>query len=149
MPVLGILLNEIEGKNNNKQAEGMNINVNTTPKIERIKKSEIDPNIKDVLSVEFSFATNYSPDIGEINMKGEVLYKAKNADKIVKNWDDTGKADDDMIIEILNAILRKCVTEAVSLSNQMRLPPPIRFPMVKKQDQSGKKVKDGVEDYAG
>ena len=43
--------------------------------------------------------------------------------------------DDPMALEVLNDIFRRCLVKGVDLSNELGLPPPIRFPIVKPKEQ--------------
>jgi len=136
MPIIGLNFRSIEANiNENKVVE--NVNVNSSPTIEKIEKKEINlPGMKDVLSVNFKFVTNYEPKIGEIVFKGEVLYHRDDMKDILKKWEKDKKIEDPMALEILNAIFRRCLTKAIDLASELRLPPPIRFPIVKPKEQN-------------
>lgn len=133
MPVIGININSIEAKNNRTSAT--NITVNSTPRIENIEKKDVEL-VKNVLSFAFTFETKYVPDVGIVKIKGEVLYQTNIADKVLKKWKKEKKIDDNIAVEVLNAIFRRCLTASVLLTHDLRLPPPIRFPVVKKKEDS-------------
>jgi hypothetical protein len=134
MPVIGINLNSINAKNI-KEVEGK-INVNSSPSIVKVKKHEKGfLGRKDVVSIEFKFESKYEPGAGSIEMEGEVLYQTDKADDLVGEWTKTKKLQESVAMEVLNLIFRRCLTKAVDLSVELRLPPPIQFPRVVKQEK--------------
>ena len=79
-----------------------------------------------------STSTPYEPNIGKILLTGEVVYlidKDKAAD-VVKNWKKNKKMEKDMMTNILNNVLAKCNVQALILSKDMNMPPPIPLPKV-------------------
>ena len=133
MPVIGLQLKSVKASIDEKKIIEGNINVNSSPRIESVEKKDINvPGIKDVLSINFIFEVNYDPKVGEIEMEGEVLYQTDKSKDILAKWKKDRKLEDDMAVEVLNAIFRRCLVEALSLSNELRLPPPIRLPIVQK-----------------
>lgn len=141
MPVVGINLNAINAELNEKTPKG-DISINSTPRITNVDKRELNlSGIKELLAVEFEFETRYEPKVGKIRFEGEVLYQTDDVKNIVSKWKKDKKLDDDMSVEILNAVFRKCLSEGVSIASELRLPPPISFPVVKK--------KEDAENYVG
>jgi len=140
MPVIGLQLKSVKASIDEKKIIEGNINVNSSPRIESVEKKDINvPGIKDVLSINFIFEVNYDPKVGEIEMEGEVLYQTDKSKDILAKWKKDRKLEDDMAVEVLNAIFRRCLVEALSLSNELRLPPPIRLPIVQKAAEEDKK----------
>ncbi|MFH0948870.1 MAG: hypothetical protein V1802_00095 [Candidatus Aenigmatarchaeota archaeon] len=137
--IVGFNLKSIEAKVFDKKIDGP-VNVNTVPSIESMEKKDIGLSLKDILAVTFNFKTTYEPRIGEINISGEVLYQSPEAKEILKKWTSEKKLDEKLGVEVLNAIMRKCMTKAIEISDELRLPPPIQFPIVTtKQATEGKK----------
>ncbi|HLD49288.1 MAG TPA: hypothetical protein VJB11_02905 [archaeon] len=140
MSVIGLQLKSVKASIDEKKIIEGNINVNSSPRIESVEKKDINvPGIKDVLSINFIFEVNYDPKVGEIEMEGEVLYQTDKSKDILAKWKKDRKLEDDMAVEVLNAIFRRCLVEALSLSNELRLPPPIRLPIVQKAAEEDKK----------
>jgi hypothetical protein len=107
------------------------ISVNSTPSIEDITEKELNvPGLKDVLSIEFSFLTSYEPEIGGIKITGEVLYQTEDTKKILDMWAEK-KLESKMAVEVLNTIFKKSLTKAITLADELRLPQPLTFPIVK------------------
>ncbi len=136
MPILGISLRNIKADIDDKIAPQGDINVSSTPTIENVTKKDIDLfAMKDVLSVEFKFKTSYEPRLGEIVMEGEVLYQTEKTKDVVSRWKKERKMEEGLATEILNAIFRKCLTQAIALAHELRLPPPIIFPVVRPKSE--------------
>ena len=133
--IVGISLNSINAEVVEKSISG-DISVNSTPVIESVEKRDVDVSeMKNVLAFKFSYETKYDPDVGRISMTGEVLYHTPKSEEIMKKWTKEKKIDEKIAVQILNAIFRKCVTKTVDLSNELGLPPPIRYPVVKPKDE--------------
>ncbi|MEM7819539.1 MAG: hypothetical protein QXD48_01780 [Candidatus Aenigmatarchaeota archaeon] len=133
MPIVGFNLNSINAKNEEKIVKG-EINISSTPIIKNVEKKDLDL-IKDVISIQFGFKTIYEPKIGEINFEGEILYQTEDIKKILKVWKDEKKLDDKIAVDVLNTIFRRCLTKAAEISDELRLPPPIRFPVVQPKSE--------------
>ncbi len=133
MPVIGINLRKIEASIDEKKPLNVNINVNSSPKIENVERSSVDL-LKDILAVDFTFTSKYEPDIAEMLMEGQVLYQTDKAKEVLNLWKKEKKLEDGVALDVLNAIFRKCLTRAVDLSAELRLPPPVQFPVVKPKE---------------
>ena len=135
MPIVGLNLTGITANADTKDVKET-INVNSTPTIERIDKKDIDmPGVKDVLAIGFRFRTQYEPNVGDIAVDGEILYHSDKNRDILAKWKKERRVEDDVAAELLNAIFRKCLTEAIHVAQELRLPPPIQFPVVVPKDQ--------------
>lgn len=84
------------------------------------------------LQFTFEFTVDYDPKIAEIILAGEVidLQDEKRADAIIKEWKKNKKLEPAMMTNILNAVLGKANIQALILSKDMNLPPPIPLPKV-------------------
>lgn len=133
MPVIGLNLRKIEASVDDKKPVTGNINVNSSPRIESVEKADISL-LKDVLEIEFSFTSNYEPDIAQMYMEGVVLYQTDKVNETLKLWKKEKKLEDSVALDVLNAIFRKCLSRAVDLSEELRLPPPVQFPIVKPKE---------------
>jgi len=130
--ILGLNLNSINAKINEEKTGTKGISVNSSPKIINISKADV-LDMKDVLRVEFNFTSKYEPDVGEISVHGNLLWRDHDAKKVLKMWEDEKKLESKAGLEILNTIFRKCLAKAVVLAEDVRLPPPVQFPMVRAQ----------------
>ena len=130
MSVIGFNFTAINASSEDKNIKG-DINIQSSPNIESIERHDLSSiGIPEAVEMKFRFATNYEPKAGHIEFRGNILYQVEDAKKIVKQWKDGNKMDDKMALDVLNTIFRKCLAKAVELSDTLRLPPPIRFPIV-------------------
>ncbi|MBU5678479.1 MAG: hypothetical protein QXJ96_02210 [Candidatus Aenigmatarchaeota archaeon] len=88
---------------------------------------------EDVISIEFEFNTKYEPNIGYVRIEGELLAKYENSEEILKEWKKKKSLSEDILIQITNAIFRRCLTKIISISEDLQLPPPIILPTVTKR----------------
>lgn len=138
MPVIGLSFKSINAHVSDKPVN-VNINVNSTPRIDDIQKTEREfAGLKDVLSVTFTFTTKYEPDVGEIVIKGEVLYQDAESVSIANKWKKDKRLDDQLALEVMNTLFRRCLTKIIDLSEELRLPPPVQFPVVKPAEEMKK-----------
>ncbi|MBI4895899.1 MAG: hypothetical protein HY831_05390 [Candidatus Aenigmarchaeota archaeon] len=134
--IVGFNINSIKARTNTDNVNG-EISVNSAPVIIDVERKDVDE-LKDILSIKFTFKVEYKPDAGEIKIEGEVLYKSENSKDILKKWKDTKTLPSDVAVDVLNGVFRGCLIKAVSLSGDLRLPPPVRFPIVAKEPRSEK-----------
>lgn len=80
----------------------------------------------------FEFSVEYEPKIAEILLEGEVidLVDEKRADSLVKEWKKSKKLEPAVMTNILNTVLSKANIQALIMSKDMNLPPPIPLPKV-------------------
>ena len=99
---------------------------------------------QNVLKFIFEFTSNYEPNVGKVLFEGEVLYmeEPKKAKEILSSWKKDKKIPKELMGAMLNTILTKCNVQALILSQQVNLPPPI--PMPKVQMAAGVENKDYI-----
>ena len=132
MPVIGMSFSSIEAKVKS-QKKGK-IEVSSTPIIKNIEK-KVEP-IGEVASIEFEFKTTYNPGIAQISLKGEILLQERDINKLIKQWKDKKKLPAEIAVPVLNVIFRRCLKRAIDLADDLQLPPPIQFPVVKAKEDS-------------
>lgn len=133
MPVVGYNFNSIQASADLSKPLNQEIQVNSTPSITNILKKPVSvKGVKEVLVIEFEFKTMYEPKIGSIELKGEILYQHDDIDNILKSWKDKKNLDENVLLDVMNTIMRRSLTKIVYLSDELRLPPPVRFPIVQK-----------------
>lgn len=140
MPVVGVNFTKITANANNDRLEAGQINVSTAPRIYKLEKKDINVGtIRSVVEISFDFTVKYEPNVGEIKFEGSVLYDCDNPEKIVKTWKEKKELDKSIIVEVMNIIFRQSLTKAIVISSDLKLPTPIRFPVVQMKDDNGKK----------
>jgi len=90
------------------------------------------------LKFTFEFTSIYEPKFASINIHGSVLYLADSGKvtAMLAEWGKNKKIDKDVMTEVLNTVLTKCNVEALILSRDFNLPPPIPLPKVETQKKS-------------
>jgi hypothetical protein len=141
MPVIGLNIKNIIAKKNEEVMGAVKVNSNTN--IKEVKEQDLQALKQKGLSVSFEFKTDYVNDknksVAEIVISGETLYIDEQIDKVIKDWKKDKKLPDDVNLQVINAVLRRGVVRALSLSEELQLPPPIALPIAKKQEDKDSK----------
>ncbi|MBN1793001.1 hypothetical protein JW826_04940 [Candidatus Woesearchaeota archaeon] len=109
------------------------ISINNNVGITGLEETKLDINTdKKSLRLTFEFTSAYEPKVAKILLEGEVIYliDKDKAEDAVKNWKKNKKVDKDVMAQVLNSVLAKCNVEALILSRDMNLPPPMPLPKV-------------------
>jgi hypothetical protein len=106
-----------------------NLTINSAPKIVDVEEAKI-AGVSEVLKIKFGFVCEYSPDAAKVELEGNLLWKDESAKEIMKQWKEDKKVNVKIAAPILNAIFRRCLTKTVGLADELRLPPPVQFPIV-------------------
>jgi len=85
-----------------------------------------------VLNFTFEFTSKYEPDYGSIRLVGNVLYMedAKRVKEILDAWKKEKKLPKEVTGKIINVVLNKSNVQALILSEQVNLPPPVPLPKI-------------------
>ncbi|MBI2583485.1 MAG: hypothetical protein HYW25_02360 [Candidatus Aenigmarchaeota archaeon] len=136
--IVGFTINGITAKRNDGvSVRGKEINVTTNPTITEIKLIDVLGK-KDALRAKYVFKCEYEPRIGEISFEGDVLWKGnseKETHHVAELWDKETKFEPAAATETMNTILRRCLTRAIGLADELRLPPPLQFPIVTTKEE--------------
>ena len=110
------------------------VNIANNVSIKSIEKADLSLGKakQDGVKFIFEFTTDYEPDIANILLVGDVLFidDEKKVKNILDEWKKTKKAPEDVMNQVLNTILSKCNVQALILSRDVNLPPPIPLPKV-------------------
>ncbi|MBW2970735.1 hypothetical protein KY320_01090 [Candidatus Woesearchaeota archaeon] len=132
MTVVGFYFSKIEVEK--KKVPKGNVNVNNNVKIINVEKTDLSlGNVKeDGLRFDLDFTSKYEPDFGEIKLKCSVLYLADAAavKDALKKWKSDKRVAKDLVGPVMQTALSKCQMEAIVLSRDVNLPPPVGLPMV-------------------
>jgi hypothetical protein len=142
MAVIGMRFHSIEGKRE-KGKSTPRMKINSSPKIRGVKETNVPSLDKKILSVDFDFVTEYTPEnapdtkIGSINFSGELFYLAEKNAEVIKGWKDKKELPDGMRVEVMNHLFRACLLKIASMADDLQLPLPIAVPRMKPKE-SGK-----------
>ncbi|HLC32905.1 MAG TPA: hypothetical protein VJJ82_03700 [Candidatus Nanoarchaeia archaeon] len=80
----------------------------------------------------FEFTAKYEPSIAEMTFTGFLTFvdEPKKVADVLESWKKDKKLPKDVMSGVLNTVLSRCNVEAVLLSREMNLPPPIPLPKV-------------------
>ena len=132
MTIVGFNFSEINVKRN----EGVKGTISIANNIAIRDISQRDLNMgaekQGALKFVFEFTSTYEPKLGEIKLVGDVLYLAdsKKSKDILDQWKKDKKVAKDIMSNILNTVLAKCNIQALILSQEVNLPPPLPLPKV-------------------
>ena len=111
------------------------ININNNVSVTKVDRADLSIGIskQEALRFEFEYVTKYEPKMGEINLTGELVYlnTPEKINEILDSWKKNKSVPKDIMPVILNSVLAKCNIEALILSRDINLPPPIQLPRVK------------------
>lgn len=110
------------------------ISVKNNVAIKDVEKKDFNLGKSKQVGIQFTFefTVDYEPKIAEIILEGEVidLQDEKRAEAIVKEWKKSKKLEPAVMTNILNTVLSKANIQALIMSKDMNLPPPIPLPKV-------------------
>ncbi len=105
------------------------IKISSNVSIKSIEKKDfsLGDSKQSALRFLFDFVAKYEPNVGSINLAGEVIYldNAGKNKEILDSWTKNKIVPEPVMKSILNTILEKCNLQAIVLSNSVNLPPPI------------------------
>ncbi len=110
------------------------INVNNNVAVKNCEKTDLKfgTSKQSALKITFEFVANYEPKIATITLNGNINYfdTPEKVDELFKNWKKDKKLPKEVLTPVLNSILTKCNVEALILSREINLPPPVPLPKV-------------------
>ncbi len=111
------------------------VSVNNNVAVKDIEKTDLTfgTSKQDALKFTFEFKAAYEPKIANMTFEGDVTYfdRPETIEEIHKGWKKDKKVSPEIMSNVLNSILTKCNIEALLLSREVNLPPPIPMPKVK------------------
>ncbi len=139
--IIGMNITKISAERKNIIAKG-GLEIKTQPQITDVKETKLQGLAKEdlsVLSVDFSLTSVFAPDVGNISIEGNLIYKADNSDAIIKEWKKERAMPPSDGAIILNHIITKCSVMGLYLADALNLPPIIALPKVE-----ARKEKDAI-----
>ena len=134
MAIVGFNFTKIHAEK--KTAIKGNVDIKNNVSIKNVESTElsIGSSKEKALKFVFHFSSEYTPDIGGMLFSGDIvtLNEPAKQDEILKNWKKNKQIPKEIMGEILNTVLMRCNVEALMLSRDVNLPPPIPMPKVQK-----------------
>ncbi len=87
----------------------------------------------DVIKFNFEYTADYAPSVGKIQLLGNLLYMEdkEKVKKLLDDWKKDKKLPKPLMAQIFNTILAKSNIKALSLTQEVNLPPHIKLPILK------------------
>ena len=141
MTIVGFNFTKINAEKKGVPKGKININNNVSIKNVEEKKLSLSNDKQKVLSFNFEFLAKYDPNVGSISINGDVLFmdETKKAKEVMDGWKKDKKLPKEIMPGILNTVLNKCNIQALILSEQINLPPPIPLPKLQVAQPEEKK----------
>lgn len=130
--IVGFGFTKLSAEKNEAPKGKIDINNNVSIKDVREDSLSLGKDQQNVIKFIFEFTSKYEPSIGTILFEGELLYleESKKAKEILNSWKKDKKIPKELMEGLLNTILTKCNVQALILSQEVNLPPPIPLPKV-------------------
>ena len=129
--IVGFEIRSIEARRFGQVGVQKNIRIDHNSTVNTISKMGDDK-----ANVDYRFTANYS-SAGIITVEGNLIYQG-DVDRLVNEWTENRKMPDEAAQEIHSAIMGNCITEAVLMAREVKLPPPIPYPQVSMPKAGGK-----------
>lgn len=137
MTIVGFNFNKIYAER--KDVTKGNVNIRNNINIKSIEKADVpfSGDKQGVLRFVFEFTANYEPKTGDILLTGSILYmdEQKRCKEILDNWKKDKKIEKEVMSQILNNILSRCNVQALILSQEINIPPPMPLPKLQINEQ--------------
>ena len=133
MPIVGFHLEKTIAERSKKLQKGMKATHNIT--ITSVQNEDIEmgkTSKKPGLKFTFEYNVDYQPKIGRVLIEGSVLYL--DDEKIVKgimgDWKKDKNLNPEVSAQILNTAIVRCTIKALSMAQEVNLPPHMPIPTV-------------------
>jgi len=138
MTIVSFNFTKIEAEKKEVSKGKLNISNNVTIQKVEEKDLSLGSQKQKVLCFTFEFTSKYEPNAGNIKLVGNVLYmeNSKKVKEILDDWKNDKKLPKDIMTKILNVVLNKSNVQALILSDQVNLPPPVPLPKVQAQPKA-------------
>lgn len=149
MAIVGFTYNKILIEKSGKAPKGQ-ITIKNNSGITDISKVEISigNNKQDVLRMKYQYMTDYSDDLGKVDIQGELLYltKPEEIKHAMDMWHKEKKIPAEIMQKALTHVMEKCTIQSIILTKDVGLPSPIQLPRVVQTPVGQAKAPEKKED---
>jgi hypothetical protein len=147
MPIVGFNFDKTVAERKAKAQKGMQASHNIV--IKSIDKEDVllgNESTKQGLKFNFEYIVKYEPKIGEILILGHILFLESDAKikEILDKWKKNKTIDPKITTQLINTAIVKSAIKALSLSQDINLPPHLPIPTIQT-----KKVDSKAKEYIG
>ena len=117
----------------NVDAKAGQVSINNNVSLKDVESMSFMVDGKKGLRFSFAFNCNYEPNLGKIEVEGQVLYvdEDKKIDVVQKMWEKEKRVPLEVMEQIVNAALHKGNIQAIKISEDVSLPSPLPLPKVR------------------
>ncbi len=132
MTIVKINVHKVHAERN-LDAKGGQVKINNNVSIKNVEEMNFNVDGKKGLKFTFSFNCSYDPELGKIDVEGQVLFvdEEKVIADVKKNWEKDKRIPMAVMEQIVNAALHKGNIQAIKISEDINLPSPLPLPKVK------------------
>jgi CO dehydrogenase nickel-insertion accessory protein CooC1 len=132
MPVVGFNLEKISIEKQNPITGQVKVKNNVSVKSVEEKELSLGNTNKQGLKFNFEFSIDYDPKVGNMSLKGHLLYieDEKKVKDILKDWKKDKKISNEIMVELINTILLRCTVKTLTFAQEVNLPPHLPLPRV-------------------
>ncbi len=132
MPIVKINVHKVHAERN-LNAKGGQVKINNNVALKDVEELSFASEGSRGLKFTFAFSCNYEPDLGKIEVEGQVIFvdDEKKIKQIKVDWDKNKRVSMDITEQIINAALHKGNIQAIKISEDISLPSPLPLPKVK------------------
>jgi len=146
MPIVGFNFDKTSAEKISQVKKGMRAAHNIT--ISSITKENVNLGegmTKPGLKFSFEYEVKYEPEIGEVMIFGHILYleEEKKIKEILSKWSKNKTIEPALSAQLINTAIVKSSIKALSLSQDINLPPHLHIPTIQP------KVDDKAKEYIG
>ncbi|MFC2143469.1 hypothetical protein ACFLQN_03650 [Candidatus Aenigmatarchaeota archaeon] len=132
MTIISYDLYYIKANITREQMKEKKLEVNSFPRVLDVKKKTgLPKTVKEPLQIDFEFETKYEPDLGNVVLKGEILYHGELLETALEEWQKSKTLNNEISLEVMNAIMRKSLIKVLAIADELKLPPPVNLPVYK------------------
>ncbi|MBI2669265.1 hypothetical protein HYX14_05480 [Candidatus Woesearchaeota archaeon] len=131
MTIVKVNLHKVNAERN-LEAKAGQVRINNNVSLKNVEEMGFSADGRKGLKFTFGFNCIYEPDLGRIDVEGQVLYvdSDKEVDSILNSWNKNKRVPQEVMEQIINAALHKGNIQAIKISEEVSLPSPLPLPKV-------------------